>query len=323
MRHRPIRSPQRRAKKRRNRVESILTESAFIQAGQYAELANGIRLHYASHGMPGRPLVLLVHGFPEYWGAWEDVLPHLGDACFAVAPDLRGYNLSSQPAEVEAYRVREIVGDLIQLIGKLGYEQADIVAHDWGGAACWQLAIARPQLVRKLVILNSPHPFTFARELANNPEQQRASAYMNRLRAADAEEQLAKNDFARLFASFASEQGAAPAWLDEARRARYRAVWRRGLAGPLNFYRATPLFPPTADEPGARAIPLDPAKFTVRVPTLILWGLRDRALLPCLLDGIEELVPAIRVERLPQASHWVAHEEPLLVAERLRSFFEH
>jgi epoxide hydrolase 4 len=294
-----------------------------IKTGQYADLADGIRLHYASHGESGRPLVLLVHGFPEYWGAWEDVLPLLGDDCFAVAPDLRGYNLSSQPAGVDAYRSREIVGDLIQLIGILGYQSADVVGHDWGGAACWQLAIAKPQRVRRLVIVNSPHPFTFARDLASNPEQQRASAYMNRLRAADAEEQLAKNDFARLFAFFGTEQGASPAWLDETRRARYREVWSCGLSGPLNFYRATPLYPPTANDPGAARLALDRAKFTVRVPTLVLWGERDRALLPCLLDGIEELVPAIRVERVPQASHWIAHEEPALVAGRVRAFFEH
>jgi pimeloyl-ACP methyl ester carboxylesterase len=293
-----------------------------ITTGRYADLANGIRLHYASSGSPGRPLVLCIHGFPEYWGAWEDVLPLLGEWSHAVAPDLRGYNLSSQPAGVDAYRAREIVGDLMQLIPALGYEQAGVVAHDWGGAAGWQLAIARPQLVRKLVILNSPHPFTFARELAHNPEQQRASAYMNRLRAADAEQQLAKNDFARLFASFESKEDGAARWLDETRRERYRSVWARGLTGPLNYYRATPLYPPTAHDPGAAALSLDAARFMVRVPTLVLWGVRDRALLPCLLDGLEELVPEIAVERLPAASHWLAHEEPAHVAERVRFFLQ-
>src|SRR5262245_24711762 len=183
----------------------VNTDANSITTDQYAQLAHGIRLHYASCGVRGRPLVLCIHGFPEYWGAWEDVLPLLGKWAYAVAPDLRGYNLSSQPSGVEAYRAREIVGDVIGLIAALGYAQAIIVAHDWGGAAGWQLAISKPQLVQKLVIVNSPHPFTFARELANNPEQQRASAYMNRLRAADAEELLAKDDFARLFASFAAK----------------------------------------------------------------------------------------------------------------------
>jgi len=293
-----------------------------IKTGQYAELANGIRLHYASTGTPGRPLVLCIHGFPEYWGAWQDVLPSLGEWSYAVAPDLRGYNLSSHPEGVAAYHAREIVGDLVQLIGVLGYDKAFLVAHDWGGAAGWQLAIAQPQLVPKLIILNSPHPFTFARELAHSAEQQRASAYMNRLRAADAEEQLTKDDFARLFASFAAKDGAGAHWLDGARRDAYRSVWARGLTGALNYYRATPLYPPTADDPGARALKLDPAKFMVRVPTLVLWGMRDRALLPSVLDGLEELVPRISVERLPNASHWIAHEEPALVASRIRTFLE-
>jgi pimeloyl-ACP methyl ester carboxylesterase len=298
----------------------VSTDAKPIATGQYAALANGIRLHYASCGVRGRPLVLCIHGFPEYWGAWEDVLPMLGKWAYAVAPDLRGYNLSSQPSDVEAYRAREIVGDLIGFIGALGYAHAVIVAHDWGGAAGWQLAISKPQLVQRLIIVNSPHPFTFARELASNPEQQRASAYMNRLRAADAEEQLSKDDFARLFASFDAKDGKGASWLDGARRACYREVWTRGLSGPLNYYRATPLYPPTADDPGARALTLDAARFKVAVPTLVLWGMRDRALLPCLLDGLEELVPGIGVERLPAASHWVAHEEPAYVAERVRAF---
>src|SRR5215831_6614235 len=127
----------------------VSTDAGPVTTGHYADLANGIRLHYASSGVRGRPLVLCIHGFPEYWGAWEDVLPLLGKWAYAVAPDLRGYNLSSQPTGVEAYRAREIVGDLIGLISALGYAHAVIVAHDWGGAAGWQLAISKPQLVHR------------------------------------------------------------------------------------------------------------------------------------------------------------------------------
>lgn len=291
-----------------------------ITTGQYATLASGIRLHYASCGAPGRPLVLCIHGFPEYWGAWEDVLPACGEWAHAVAPDLRGYNLSSCPAGLDAYRARALVGDLIDLIASLGYERAIVLAHDWGGAAGWQLAIARPELVQRLVIVNSPHPYVFARELANNPDQQRASAYMNRLRAPDAEAVLARNDFARLFASFAKEDGGDPGWLDATRRERYRSVWSKGLTGALNYYRATPLYPPTETDAGAKGLTLDPARFVVRVPTLVLWGMRDRALLPCLLDGLDELVPQIAIERRPAASHWLAHEEPDWIATRVREF---
>lgn len=290
-----------------------------ITTDQYAQLPNGIRLHYASCGEKGRPLVLCVHGFPEYWGAWEDVLPAFGQWAYAVAPDLRGFNLSSQPKAVDAYRAREIVADLTQLIRALGYERALVVAHDWGGAAAWQLAISRPQLVTKLVILNSPHPVTFARDLAHDAEQQKASGYMNWLRRADAEERLAENGFARLV-GFLSDSASGCTWLTEERLARYREVWSRGLTGGLNYYRATPLVPPSAEAAGATAVQLDAAQFVVNVPTLVLWGMRDRALLPRLLDGLEALVPDLRIERLPQAGHWLAHEVPALVADRTNAF---
>lgn len=292
-----------------------------IQTGQYAQLAAGIRLHYATSGERGRPLVLCVHGFPEYWGAWEDVLPALGRWAYAVAPDLRGFNLSSQPKEVQAYRAREIVGDLVQLVGALGYDSAFVLGHDWGGAAAWQMAIAHPHLVRKLAILNSPHPVPFARELANNPEQQRASAYMNWLRGPEAERKLAENDFARLIGFLSDLAPGTRPWLTEARLAKYREVWSRGLTGGLNYYRATPLHPPSAEEPGAKAVTLDPAQFVVKVPTLVLWGMKDRALLPCLLEGLDEVVPDLRIERLEQVTHWLAHEVPELIAEEVSKFF--
>jgi len=293
-----------------------------IAAGHFADLAHGIRLHYASCGDPGAGLVLCVHGFPEYWAAWEDVLPWFGEWAYAVAPDLRGYNLSSCPTAVEAYRAREIVSDLVELIRALGRTRACVVAHDWGGAAAWQLAMTYPDTVERLVILNSPHPVAFARELARNPEQQAASAYMNLLRSPGAEAQLQRDDFAFLFRFFAGGAGGEGRWLDARRRQRYREVWSRGLEGPLNYYRATPLFPPTADEPGAGSLNLEPERFRVHVPTQVLWGMRDRALLPCLLDGLGELVTDLTIERLPDASHWLAHEAPAEVATLVRSFLK-
>ncbi len=129
-----------------------------ITTGQYADLGNGIRLHYASCGERSRPLVLFLHGFPEYWGAWEELLPSFAGTHYAVAPDLRGFNLSSQPAEVAAYRAREIVGDLERFVAHLGFDRAIVVAHDWGGAVAWQWAIARPERVSKLVILELAAP---------------------------------------------------------------------------------------------------------------------------------------------------------------------
>lgn len=291
-----------------------------ITAGQYADLGNGIRLHYASCGARGRPLVLFLHGFPEYWGAWEELLPSFADAYCAVAPDLRGFNLSSQPVEVSAYRVREIVGDLERFVAHLGADHTIVVAHDWGGAVAWQWAIARPERVSRLVILNSPHPIPFARDLVSNPEQQRASAYINWLRAPGAEGALAKDDFIRLDEFFVGMQRADAPWCTATRRARYHEVWARGLTGGLNYYRASPLYPPTADDPGPRALQLKAADFRVKVPTLVVWGEADIALPVTLLDGLDELVDDLTVHRLPQATHWVAHEEPDAVARLIRDF---
>ncbi|MCX8005734.1 MAG: alpha/beta hydrolase [Burkholderiaceae bacterium] len=292
-----------------------------IATGQFAELSGGIRLHYASAGTRGRPLVLCLHGFPEYWAAWDEVLPALGTWAFAVAPDLRGFNLSSQPQAVEAYRMREIVGDLVGLIDALGYERAFVLAHDWGGAAAWQLAIAQPQRVQKLAIVNSPHPLPFARALAGNPQQQQASAYMNWLRQPDAEQRLAENGFARLLGFFADEHGRLPEWLTPERIAAYRQVWARGLTGGLNYYRATPLHPPTEKAAGAAAVRLEAGALRVAVPTLVIWGLRDRALLPCLLEGLDELVTHLRLLPVPDASHWVAHERAAWLAAEVTAFF--
>jgi pimeloyl-ACP methyl ester carboxylesterase len=294
--------------------------TAAIATEQYAHLPNGISLHYASSGTLGAPLTLLLHGFPEYWAAWEDILPSLGEDFFTVAPDLRGFNLSSMPEGVAAYRAHEVSRDVLALAKQLGYDAFNLVGHDWGGAVAWNLAIATPNCVRRLVLLNSPHPVPFARELAHNPAQQSASGYMNWVRAPSAAVLLAENNFARLEGFFDRMRRPDRPWLTAERRQRYRAVWARGIEGGLNYYRASPLYPPVPGDPGAGKLKLDPADFIVRVPTLLLWGMADQALLPALLDGLDELIPRLTVERLPKATHWLIHEEPQFVALRIREF---
>lgn len=299
---------------------SAPTNGAAIRTGRFVEVQAGIRLHCAEVGREGAPLMLFVHGFPEFWYAWKDVLPAFADRWHAVAPDLRGFNLSSRPADPKAYRIDRLVADLDGLVRGLGHERAVVVAHDWGGACAWSFAIAMPQRISRLVILNAPHPVPFARALAEDPAQQAASAYMNWLRRPGAEEALAKDDFA-LFDRFFV--GAAPApWFDAPTRAAYHAAWAQpgAITGGVNYYRASPLYPPEGDDPGARRLSLDPKDFVVRVPTLVLWGERDRALLPGLLDGLDALVPDLRIRRLPECSHWLAHEAPGRVADEIRAF---
>jgi pimeloyl-ACP methyl ester carboxylesterase len=261
-----------------------------------------------------------LHGFPEAAFAWDGVMQALAPHARCLAPNLRGFEKSSSPAEVEAYRARHLMQDIEALIAHSGGPVDLLVAHDWGGALAWNLAAMRPELMKRLLIINSPHPATFLRELRANPAQQAASAYMNFLCRPDAEALLAENDFARLWPFF--ERMGGKTWLNDDLRARYREVWTMGLTGGLNFYRASPLRPPLPADPRAaqalQAVVLPDALVTSRVPTAVLWGEGDHALLPCLLDGLDRWVPDLRLTRVPQASHWIVHEQPERVVEEIR-----
>jgi len=286
-----------------------------------ARLPNGTRLHYAKSGGAARPLILFIHGFPEFWAAWETQLGEFGRDHHAVAPDLRGFNLSDQPPEVEKYRAKHLVEDLRQLIAHLGHAKCVLVAHDWGGAVAWNFAALHPQLVERLVIINSPHPALFQRDLAGDPEQIAASAYMNLLRSPRAEGLLSENDYARLI-KLIGGIGQDMRWFTPELQARYKECWRRGITGALNYYRASPLFPATDTEPGAKAVTIPRELVTEKRPTLVIWGMRDEALLPRLLEGLEDYVPDLRIERIEEGSHWVTHEQPERVNALIRGFIQ-
>jgi epoxide hydrolase 4 len=175
---------------------------------------NGVTLHHAHAGEQGRPLLLFLHGFPEFWFAWQAQLQEFGRDHFAVAPDTRGINLSDKPAAVSDYRAQAIVADLVELVQVLGYRQCVLVGHDWGGALAYAMAIARPDMVRRLVILNAVHPWPFARALCHDPQQAHASAYMNLFRQHGAAATLLANDCAWLRGMLADADGTAPAWFD-------------------------------------------------------------------------------------------------------------
>jgi pimeloyl-ACP methyl ester carboxylesterase len=295
-----------------------------IETWQQA-LPHGITLSCRGAGERGRPVLLFLHGFPEAAFVWDTLLEHFarpengGYRC--VAPNLRGFEHSSQPAEVAAYRPKHLVQDIAALAQIEGAPLACLVAHDWGGAVAWNLANQQPHLARKLAIINSPHPGTFLRGLQSSPAQQQASQYMNFLVRPDAEALLREDGYRRLFKFFTSWGPAA--WLTEDVKAKYREVWDRSLAGGLNYYRASPLRPPRAEDPGAAAVTLPREMLTVDLPTLVLWAMEDAALLPELVDGLEEYVPRLTLEKVPGASHWIVHERPQFVAARLAAFLEH
>lgn len=276
---------------------------------------DGVALHCAVAGEAGRPLMLFLHGFPEFWAAWRAPMAYFAErGWLCVAPDLRGYNLSDKPAALEAYHPKHLVRDVLALGAHYSRAPFTLVAHDWGGAVAWSLAIARPAALERLVMINSPHPWIFWRELTANPAQQKASEYMNVFRLSKAERLLSENGYARLRAAFGH--------LDEAWCAELVEAWSRpgALTGGLNYYRASPLHPPTPDDPGAAKLDLRPEDFIVRVPTLVLWGERDTALLPGCLEGLERFIPDLRLVRLPDASHWIVHEQTARVCAEIEAF---
>lgn len=296
--------------------------TAAITTDQFAQLPNGTRLHYASAGQAGKPLLLFVHGFPECWFAWENQLGHFGDDYFAVAPDLRGFNLSDMPTDRAAYKARYIIDDLRLLIAQLGYQECVLVAHDWGGAIAWNLAIALPEMLHQLIIINAPHPYLFMQALAHDPHQQAASAYMNWLRADGAEAVLAKDDFTLMDGFFTGLGASTERWFTAEVRERYHACWRKGLHGGLNYYRASPLYPPVAEDPGALRLvqTMQAADFVINVPTRVIWGMADTALPPALLDGLEQFAPDVEIERIAGCSHWIVHEQPDEINRLIRGF---
>ena len=274
---------------------------------------NGVRLHYAAAGPddPEAPLILFCHGFPEFWYTWRRQLEAFGRDHLAVAPDMRGYNLSDKPAGVEAYKAAEIVADIRALARHLGRERFTLVGHDWGGAVCWAYAMAHPQTLERLVIVNAPHPVLFARELAGNPAQARASQYMRLFRQDDAEAVLSADDFQWLW-QFSLKPVHDKGLMSDADKAEYLKAWGQpgALTGGLNWYRASPLRPAAVEGASDGPPALDSARFRVEVPTTVIWGMADAALLPGLLDGLEAFVPDLTVHRLDGVSHWVTHEAP-------------
>lgn len=286
---------------------------------EYAEL-NNIRMHYVTEG-EGK-LIMFVHGFPEFWYEWRNQLAEFGRDYQAVAPDMRGYNLSSKPAEVKQYKMKHLVEDLRLLAEHLGHKRFVLVAHDWGGSVAWAFALRHPDYLKKLIIINAPHPGVFERELRDNPAQQKASQYILMHRTPQAEQILSKDDYAALVNSVLAK-GLEQGYFTEEDRRAYVEAWSQpgALTGGLNYYRATRLGSFTGED-GEAANLIDPSLLTVKVPTLVIWGKKDRYLLTGNLEGLDGFVPDLTIKRIPDGSHWVIHERPALVNGYIRDFIE-
>jgi epoxide hydrolase 4 len=282
---------------------------------------NELTIHYASSGDPTAPLLVFLHGFPEFSYAWREQLLALGDTFHCVAPDLPGYNLSSKPGEVARYRPNRLLEDVVAFAGQFSQQKTfTLIAHDWGGALAWALAIKRPELINRLVIINAVHPGAFQREIAKSTAQAAASDYIHAIRAAGSEARYAANDYELLWRSLSEAAEAGHLTPDD--RSAYIKAWSQpgALTGMFNWYRAMKMEPPQGARPAQVPETYADDALLVRAPTLVIWGMRDTALLPGCIDGLERWVPNVSIQRIPDATHWINHEKPALISRAIRDW---
>lgn len=262
-------------------VADELGESGYADSG-------GVKIHYITAGKG--PLIVLIHGFPDFWYTWRAQFPELSKHHQVVAIDQRGYNLSDKPEGVENYSVDKLVGDVAAVIKHFGQDKAVVVGHDWGGLVAWTLAMTRPELVERLVVLNLPHPRGLYRELANNPAQQKSSQYARDFQKPDAAAKIKPETLAF--------------WVkdDEARKVYVEAFKRSSVEAMLNYYKANYPREPYQDQP-ERDLP------QVRCPVLMIHGLDDVALLPGALNDTWKWIDAeLTLVTIPKAGHFVQQD---------------
>lgn len=275
-------------------------------------MTNSIRMHYVTQGEG--PLIVLLHGFPEFWYSWRLQIPFLADLGYTVvAPDLRGYNDSDKPSS--GYDIPTLLRDIVGLIKGLGYEKAIIIGHDWGGVLAWSFAIAYPELTEKLVVLNAPHPGAMQREL-RTLKQLRKSWYMFAFQLPWLPEYMLGRNHAetigRMFQQAAVKKEAFPADV----LAHYREAMSKpgALTSSINYYRA--LLRRPQNLLNSQAIR------TINVPTLLIWGEQDIALDISLTEALDQWVTNLQVKRIRDSGHWVQQEQPELVNRFLKEFLQ-
>lgn len=281
-------------------IGSLIADEPDDDLGTHGFAQSGdVRIHYVTKGEG--PLVVMIHGFPDYWYTWRNQMPTLAEKFQVVAIDQRGFNESDQPVGVENYTLDKLVGDVKCVIQHFKREQAIIVGHDWGGMVAWQFAMTHPEMTERLIILNLPHPNGLRRELANNPQQRENSAYARFFQTENA-------------ASMVTPE-ALVAWVKdpEARQKHLEAMQRSSMEGMLNYYKANyprePYTAPTDDGP------------KVQCSVLMIHGLKDQALLPgALNDTWKWLEKDLTLVTIPDADHFVQHDAPEMVTKSILSW---
>lgn len=283
-------------------------------------LPTGVTLAVAVAGDPANPPVILLHGFPESHRTWREIIPDLARDHFVSAPDQRGFAGSSKPEDVANYSADKILGDLIALADHFAIDRFTLVGHDWGGAIAWMAALGRPDRVARLVIVNAPHPLVFQRSLFDDAEQRAASQYITAFRSPGIEAYVESIGIDGFFdKSFAPHVDMTK--VSDAERQRYIDDWSGpgALTAMLNWYRASAIVVPAPGDTPERPAFLDAPFPPVTQPTLVIWGLRDTALRPVQLDGLEALVPDLTITKV-DAGHFVPWENAPAVIAAMRAW---
>ncbi len=291
-------------------MDSTLVADADVPGeSEYVDVGD-VRLHAVTAGPEDGPLAVLLHGFPEFWYGWcEHVRPFAEAGYRVVVPDQRGYNLSDKPPDVAAYRPPELAGDVVGLLDALGRDSAHLVGHDWGAMVAWWTALSHPDRVDRLVPVNVPHPAVFRRTLKQSWEQRLRSAYAAFFQLPRVPERLARAGDWRLPVE-SMRRSSRPGTFSATDFERYRTAWSHPDAyrSMLNWYRATVRY---RDRP---------PRERVTVPTLVVWGARDRFLARSMARESADACDDGRLALFPDATHWVHHEEPVRVADRVIDF---
>ena len=284
-------------------------------------LATGVTLNVAIAGDPSKPAVVLLHGFPESHRTWREIAPRIESDFHLVMPDQRGFAGSDHPQDVEAYRTDKLVDDIFALADALEIESFALVGHDWGGAIAWSAALRGDPRLTRLAIVNAPHPVIFQKSLIEDEAQRAASQYITAFRAPGFEKIVEMKGFDWFFErTFSGHVDLST--ITEAEKRQYISEWSQpgALTAMLNWYRAARVMVP----PPGVTMPLPDwllrAFPKVEIPTLVVWGMRDKALLPLQLDGLDVLIDDLAIVRLADAGHFAPWEAPDPVANALRPF---
>lgn len=286
-------------------------------------LSTGVTLNVATAGPEDGQPILFLHGFPESHRTWRYQMAGLADRYRVIAPDQRGFAASDRPEGVENYETDRIVADVAALADALGIDGFTLVGHDWGGAVAWTAALHHPLRVERLVIVNAPHPLVFQKSLIDDPAQREASQYMNFFRSPAAEAGITamglEGFLDRMLLNHAD-----PTKLTAEDRQHYLDDWNQSgvLTTMLNWYRASKIVVPTPGEEVNAPLWTHAPFPKLPMPTLVVWGLKDPALLPVQLEGLHDLVADLRIVSSPSAGHFITWEEPGTVTGAIRDFLE-